>query len=146
MTKNTDVWGVTLFNPSPQIPLTPIGKDTQKGEDTQKAVTDFENTYPTLAEAWKVTQQEQYELFAKKMMDYGLSNISLGTSLEELEDVKLSLTGIWLRCNDKINRLKNLIKRDGKNYVEGEALIDSFIDIANYGIIAMLVMRGKWKK
>jgi hypothetical protein len=146
MTKNSDVWGVTLFNPSPQIPLTPIGKDTQKGEDTQKAVTDFENTYPTLAEAWKVTQQEQYELFAKKMMDYGLSNISLGTSLEELEDVKLSLTGIWLRCNDKINRLKNLIKRDGKNYVEGEALIDSFIDIANYGIIAMLVMRGKWKK
>jgi hypothetical protein len=140
MTKNSDVWGVTLFNPSPPIPLTPIGKDTQK------AVTDFENTYPTLAEAWKVTQQEQYELFAKKMMDYGLSNISLGTNLEEAEDIKLSLTGIWLRCNDKINRLKNLIKRDGKNYVEGEALIDSFIDIANYGIIAMLVMKGKWKK
>jgi hypothetical protein len=68
MTKNTDVWGVTLdnpptqipslFNPSPQIPLTPT--------DTQKAVTDFENTYPTLAKAWKETQQEQYELFAKK--------------------------------------------------------------------------------
>jgi hypothetical protein len=136
MTKNSDVWGVTLFDSS----LTPTDKNTQK------AVTDFENTYPTLAEAWKVTQQEQYELFAKKMMDYGLSNISLGTNLEEAEDIKLSLTGIWLRCNDKINRLKNLIKRDGKNYVEGEALIDSFIDIANYGIIAMLVMRGKWKK
>ena len=68
MTKNSDIWGVTLFNPVPQIPLTPT--------DTQKAVEDFENTYPTLAEAWKVTQQEQYELFAKKMMDYGLSNIS----------------------------------------------------------------------
>jgi hypothetical protein len=25
-------------------------------------------------------------------------------------------------------------------------MIDSFIDIANYGIIAMLVMKGKWKK
>jgi hypothetical protein len=136
MTKNSDVWGVTLFDSS----LTPTDKNTQK------AVTDFENTYPTLAEAWKVIQQEQYELFAKKMMDYGLSNISLGTNLEEAEDIKLSLTGIWLRCNDKINRLKNLIKRDGKNYVEGEALIDSFIDIANYGIIAMLVMKGKWKK
>jgi hypothetical protein len=134
MTKNADVWGVTTFDVPPPY---------QTG--TNKAVEDFENTYPTLAIAWKETQQEQYELFAKKMMDYGLGNISLGTNLEEAEDVKLSLTGIWLRCNDKINRLKNLLKR-GHNYVEGEGMIDSFLDIANYGIIAMLVMRGKWKK
>jgi hypothetical protein len=112
---------------------------------TNRAIVDFEKTYPTLAKSFRETQQEQYELFAKKMMDYGLSNISLGTNLEEPEDIKLSLTGIWLRCNDKINRLKNLIKRDGKNYVEGEALIDSFIDISNYGIIAQLVMKNKWK-
>ena len=78
-------------------------------------------------------------------MDYGLGNISLGSTLEEKEDQDLSLTGIWLRCNDKINRLKNLLKR-GKNYVEGEGMMDSFIDIANYGIIALLVMRNKWKK
>jgi hypothetical protein len=136
MTKNSDVWGVTTF--SPQQSSDPTG--------TKKAVSDFEKTYPTLAEAWKTTQQEQYELFARKMMDYGLGNISLGTSLEEPEDIKLSITGIWLRCNDKINRLKNLIKRDGRNYVNDEPMIDSFIDIANYGIIAMLVMKGKWKK
>lgn len=54
--------------------------------------------------------------------------------------------GIWLRMNDKINRLKNILKRDGKNYVEGESMIDSFIDIANYGIIAQLVAKSKWKK
>jgi hypothetical protein len=113
---------------------------------TKKAVADFEKTYPTLAKEWKEVQQEQYELFAKKMLDYGLGNIALGTNLEEPEDIKLSITGIWLRCNDKINRLKNLIKRDGKNYVEGEAMIDSFIDIANYGIIAQLIIKGKWKK
>ena len=83
---------------------------------------------------------------ARKMMDYGLSNIALGTNLEEPEDIELSLTGIWLRVNDKINRLKNLLKRKGKNYVEDEPMIDSFLDIANYGIIAMLVMKGKWKK
>jgi hypothetical protein len=136
MTKNSDIWGVTTFN----SPTT-----DQIGENN-KAIVDFENTYPTLAEAWKVTQQEQYELFAKKMMDYGLGNISLGTNLEEPEDINLSLTGIWLRCNDKINRLKNMLKRKGRNYVQDEPMIDSFIDIANYGIIAMLVMRGKWKK
>ena len=37
------------------------------------------------------------------------------------------------------------MKRDGKNYVDGEGMIDSFIDIANYGIIAMMVIRNKWK-
>ena len=113
---------------------------------THKAITDFEKTYPTLAEAFKETQKEQYEPFAKKMMDYGLSNIALGSSLEDSEDINLSLTGIWLRCNDKINRLKNMLKRKGRNYVQDEPMIDSFIDISNYGIIAQLVMKGKWKK
>jgi hypothetical protein len=123
--------------------------NTENGYDHtggSKAVADFEKTYPTLAQAWKETQDEQYILFARKMMDYGLSNIALGTNLEEPEDIELSLTGIWLRVNDKINRLKNLLKRKGKNYVEDEPMIDSFLDIATYGIIAMLVMKGKWKK
>ncbi len=106
---------------------------------------DFENTYPELAEEFKKIQTEQYELFAAKMLDYGLGNIALGSDLSNPEDKNLSITGIWLRCNDKINRLKNLLKRGGKNYVEGEGLIDSFIDISNYGIIAQLVLRNKWK-
>jgi hypothetical protein len=80
------------------------------------------------------------------MLDYGLGNIALGSTLTEDEDVQWSLTGIWLRCNDKINRLKNMLNRKGKNYVNDEPMIDSFIDISNYGIIAQLVMRGKWKK
>tara|TARA_R110001592_G_scaffold227939_3_gene484372 strand:+ start:4682 stop:5056 length:375 start_codon:yes stop_codon:yes gene_type:complete len=106
----------------------------------------FEEEYPKLAQEFKKIQQEQYELFSGKMMDYGLGNITLGSTLEEEEDVQLSLTGIWLRCNDKINRLKNMLKRKGKFYVNDEPMIDSFIDISNYGIIAQLVMRGKWKK
>jgi len=112
---------------------------------SHKTVQDFERLYPELAEEFQAVQKEQYELFAAKMMDYGLSNISLGSDLSTKEDRDLSLTGIWLRCNDKINRLKNMLKRNGKNYVQGEAMIDSFIDISNYGIIAMLVLRGKWK-
>ena len=122
---------------------------TENGYDptgNSRAIADFEKTYPQLAEAWKEVQQEQYELFARKMMDYGLGNIALGTTLEEPEDIQLSLTGIWLRVNDKVNRLKNMLKRKGYNYVAGETMMDSFVDIANYGIIAMLVMRGKWKK
>ena len=116
-----------------------------KASGAHKTIQDFERLYPELAEEFQAVQQEQYELFAAKMMDYGLSNISLGSDLSTREDRDLSLTGIWLRCNDKINRLKNMLKRQGKNYVKGEAMIDSFIDISNYGIIAMLVLRGKWK-
>ena len=111
----------------------------------ERAIKDFEKLYPELAEDFKVIQEEQYALFAGKMMDYGLQNISLGSDLSTREDRNLSITGIWLRCNDKINRLKNLLKRDGHNYVGGEAMIDSFIDISNYGIIAQLVFRDKWK-
>jgi hypothetical protein len=118
----------------------------QNNYEEIKAMEAFEQTYPTLAIEFKKIQEEQYSLFAKKMMDYGLQNIALGTTLEEHEDVKFSLMGIWLRMNDKINRLKNILKRDGKNYVEGESMIDSFIDITNYSIIAQLVARSKWKK
>lgn len=109
-------------------------------------INDFEKLYPELAEEFKQIQKEQYDLFAGKMLDYGLGNIALGSTLTEEEDIQLSLTGIWLRCNDKINRLKNMLKRKGKSYVNDEPMIDSFIDISNYGIIAQLVMRGKWKK
>ena len=109
-------------------------------------INDFENTYPELAKEFRQIQKEQYNLFAGKMLDYGLGNIALGSNLAEDEDIQLSLTGVWLRCNDKINRLKNMLKRKGKSYVSDEPMIDSFIDISNYGIIAQLVMRGKWKK
>ena len=110
-----------------------------------RAVSDFEKLYPELSIEFKKIQDEQYKLFSSKMLDYGLGNISLGSDLHNRDDKNLSLTGIWLRCNDKINRLKNILKRNGKNYVEGEKSIDSWIDIANYGIIAMLVTRNKWK-
>ena len=112
---------------------------------SHRAIQDFEKTYPQLAEEFKNIQNEQYELFASKMMDYGLSNISLGSTLEEEEDINMSLTGVWLRVNDKVNRLRNMLKRKGKNYVKDEPMMDSFIDISNYGVIAQLVLKGKWK-
>jgi len=137
MTKNSEIWGVTRSSRT-NSELDHTG--------SQKAILDFENEYPTLAQSFRENQQEQYELFARKMLDYGLGNITLGSTLEDPDDIQLSLTGIWLRCNDKINRLKNMLKRKGHNYVQDEPMIDSFIDIANYGIIAQLVMKGKWKK
>ena len=109
------------------------------------AVETFENEYPELSEEYKRISEEMYEMFAQKHMDYGLNNITLGGDLTNSEDKKFSLTGLCIRLTDKISRLKNLLI-NGKNYVQGEGMEDTFIDIANYGIIGLLVGRDKWKK
>ena len=115
------------------------------GVKVSKAVETFENEYPELSEEYKRISEEMYEMFARKHMDYGLNNIALGGDLKNPEDKKFSLTGLCIRLTDKISRLKNLLI-NGKYYVKGEGMEDTFIDIANYGIIGLLVGRDKWKK
>ena len=116
-----------------------------RGIIVSEAVETFENEYPELSEEYKRISEEMYEMFARKHMDYGLNNIALGGDLKNSEDKKFSLTGLCIRLTDKISRLKNLLI-NGKNYVKGEGMEDTFIDIANYGIIGLLVGRDKWKK
>ena len=105
----------------------------------------LEQEYPELAEEYKKIGLEMYKMFARKHLDYGLNNIALGGDLKNDNDKKFSLTGLCIRLTDKISRLKNLIL-NGKNYVEGEGMEDTYIDIANYGIIGLLVGRNKWKR
>jgi len=88
---------------------------------------------------------DQYELFCKKQLNYGPSNISVGSSLETPEEIKVSLTGLWFRMNDKINRLKQLVVMGGKDSV-GESIQDTYQDLSVYGIIAQIVKNGKWGK
>ena len=115
-------------------------------DETNQIITIFEEEYPELSNEFQIIQDEQYELFARKMMDYGLNNVTLGGDIvNNSEDKKFSLTGLTIRLTDKINRLKNLVV-SGKQYVKDEGMEDTFIDIANYGIIGMLVGRNKWKK
>ena len=102
----------------------------------------IEKEYPQTAESFKAIQKEQYELFCKKQMDYGPKNISVGTDLRTDEDVKLSLTGLWFRINDKIERLKQLVVFD--KAAQNEPMIDAFSDLSVYGIIAQIVHRKKW--
>ena len=61
------------------------------------------------------------------------------------EDVKLSLSGLWFRQNDKINRLKQLVVLGQPDEV-GESVEDTYQDLAVYSVIAQLVSRGKWAK
>ena len=93
---------------------------------------------------FKKLQREQYELFCKKQHDYGPRNISVGTQLITIKEVKLSLTGLWFRMNDKLQRVKTLLM-SGRENVDDEPLED-YLDVSNYGIMATLVGRGKWGK
>ena len=108
-------------------------------------ITIFETEYPELAKEFQNIQDEMYETFARKHMDYGLQNISLGGDLTKENDKKFSLTGLAIRLTDKVSRLRNLLV-NGKSFVKGEGMEDTFLDVANYGIIGLLVGRDKWKK
>ena len=113
---------------------------------TTPTVEAFETEYPELSEEFKQITMEMYEMFAAKHMDYGLNNIALGGDIvNNSDDKQFSLTGLCIRLTDKISRLKNLLI-NGKSFVEGEGIQDTLIDIANYGIIGLLVGRDKWKK
>jgi len=109
------------------------------------SIQELEKRYPEIAQEYKRIAGEQYTLFAAKMLDYGKGNISIGSNLETPEEVKLSLTGLWFRMTDKMNRLKNLVLLNQSPNVLTESVTDTFQDMSIYGIIAQIVQNGKWK-
>lgn len=100
--------------------------------------------YPTIYAGYMAVVEEQLELFSKKHLDYGMHNITAGTSLSNQEERSFALTGLWYRMSDKINRWKNLIINN--RGTQNESISDTFQDICNYAIICQLVERGLWKK
>ena len=104
----------------------------------------MEKEWPLMTSEFKKIQREQYELFLHKQHDYGPGNISVGTQLQTEEEVRLSLTGLWFRMNDKIQRLKTLLMNNRESAVAGEPMEDAYLDVSNYGIMATIVKNGKW--
>jgi len=104
-----------------------------------------ETYFPEMTSEFKVILQEMFTTFCKKQRNYGPGNISVGTSLQTKEDVKLSLTGLFFRKNDKIQRIKQLVVLGEPDEV-GENIADTYQDLAVYGVISQLVQRGKWGK
>lgn len=75
---------------------------------------------------------ENVALLNRKHRDYSAENI---TAFGEF--------GVLVRVNDKICRLKNLLTvgMEPKN----ESVEDSWLDLANYALIAQLIRRKIWK-
>ena len=119
---------------------------TETETNSMTTATEFiEQHYPETAKEFQRLQFEQYQLFCKKQMDYGPSNIAMGTSLDTDEEKRLSKIGHIVRINDMIQRLINLVVKNNRE-AQNEPTIDAFKDLACYGIIAQIVEAGKWGK
>ena len=78
--------------------------------------------------------QHGEDVLVKKQNDYGPKNIARSPGGP--------LNGLRVRMHDKISRINHLI--DSGVTPENESLKDSFLDLANYSIIAMMVLDNKW--
>ena len=123
-----------------------IIKDSPRSEPKDYDVIEqMEKEWPEMTKEFRRLQRQQYELFLKKQHDYGPGNISVGTMLQTPEEIQLSLTGLWFRMNDKIQRLKNMLMSQRESAVD-EPMEDAYLDVSNYGIMATIVKNGKWGK
>jgi len=114
------------------------------GED--EIVKIMEAEYPETTQAFKDIQRSQYILFCRKQHDYGPKNVSVGTELKTVNEVRVAMTGLWFRMNDKIQRARNILMGERKTAVVDEPLEDAFLDVSNYGIMATIVKQDKWGK
>ena len=85
-----------------------------------------------------------YVTFCEKQHDYGPSNISLGRDLSVAANRKKSLQGLWFRSNDKLSRVDNILEQNIS--AKNEPLEDSYLDLANYSVISLLVKKNIWGK
>ena len=88
----------------------------------------------TFEEAVQQKFQHAKHVLLTKHKDYGPKNIALAPGG--------AINGLRVRMHDKMARINHLV--DSGATPENESLRDSFLDLANYAIIAMLVLDGEW--
>jgi len=106
--------------------ITSFRKEKKK-ESLDKKLTKY------LDEAFEKVCQELLAMFIKKHKDYGKGNI-----------LDMGELGIAFRIAEKFNRIKNLLMKGRKP--ENESIEESWIDIAVYAVIAVLLKRGWFKR
>lgn len=80
---------------------------------------------------WLRCMVDTFETFVAKQADYGSDNIA-----------RHGARGLVVRMDDKIARLANLLATG--RVPANESITDTFLDIADYGIIGMIVQKGRW--
>ena len=74
--------------------------------------------------------REIEELLKKKNRTYGDQNV-----------IKMGKLGVLTRIEEKIERLKHMINN---NIEDKESREDTWKDVAGFGIIGVMLERGKW--
>jgi hypothetical protein len=72
------------------------------------------------------------QVLDSKQLDYGSANIA-----------DFGEYGVLVRANDKVARLKNLLTNVASP--QNESIEDSWLDLSNYSLIAVLCRRGDWR-
>lgn len=144
-----DIFNAVYMHQGYAFSVKDLTKKIQLNVNTSVELEDFietmEEDYPTLTKAFRRIQIEQYLVFLTKHHDYGLHNIDMNEDVSGPEGKILPTTGLIIRMNDKIARLKNIVKK-GVAMVGAESLLDTFRDLSVYGIIAQLIDSGEWKR
>lgn len=79
--------------------------------------------------------EEALDLLLRKHDAYGPKNIANSPGG--------ALNGLRVRMHDKQARLNHLVDHGNTEQV-GESLEDTLLDLANYALIGVLVLRGLW--
>lgn len=106
-----------------------IGKVAVDSNEERSEEFCMNKSVATFEDAFDLIVSELRELMIRKQRDYGHENI---TAFGEF--------GVLVRLNDKVARLRNLLAKGKKP--QNESLEDSWRDIANYAIIALMLRRG----
>ena len=123
----------TEQNTEPVVPdLSLLGNITELPEAVQQMIREY--PHGQFDEAVQQKFQNAKSVLLQKHKDYGPKNIA--------QSPGGPLNGLRVRMWDKFARINNLI--DSGATPENESLKDSFLDMANYAIIAMLVLDGEW--
>lgn len=105
-------------------------------EDLQEAIEDTLEIQTDMGREIIKVALECVKLFDKKQLDYGSTNISASGEM-----------GVAVRIQDKASRMRHILLKGmrGEEGVNNEPLADTYQDVANYGMIGMLLNRGHWK-
>ena len=78
----------------------------------------------------------QAALLVRKHRDYGPKNIASAPGG--------AINGLRVRMHDKMARINHLV--DSGKEPDNESLRDSFMDMANYAVIALMVLDEEWPR
>lgn len=103
----------------------------------------LDHAHPKMSAHIYKANASDMELFARKQYNYGSENIKAGEDITTPDGKRFALTALWIRMNDKMQRIKQLALKGREDQV-GEAIEDTLQDLRNYAHIFQMVENGVW--